>query len=102
MMAILALFYGEATADPWIKLVILSELMLYLVVTLGCLRAIFIVMPTDVNVSSRSVLNKRIMECIIRRNVYRFSLIATILITIAFLLTVATQAALRGLPQITW
>ncbi len=97
MMAILAMFYAEASARAEVRLAILIELLLYLMLTLGCLRAVFIVAPAAFDETNEIVLERRVREVTRRRRAYRISLFATIAVTFAFLVTIATHAAIRGL-----
>jgi hypothetical protein len=100
MMAILALFYGEANTTAGIRLAILVELILYLMITLGCLRAVFIVAPSALDTTSEAVLVTRVLECARRRTAYRISLFATIAVTAAFLITIAAHEVLRTYPSL--
>jgi hypothetical protein len=100
MMAILAMFYGEASTTAEIRLAILVELMLYLIITLGCLRAVFLVAPTALDTTSEAILETRVREVARRRTAYRISLFATIAVTAAFLLTIATHEVLRIYPSL--
>jgi len=97
MMAILSMFYADSGASHEIRLAVLVELLCYLVITLGCLRAVFIVTPSEVDVPSETVLEARIQEVVRRRKAYRISLFSTIAVTFAFLVTIATHAVIRSL-----
>lgn len=99
MMAILAMFYGHTATTLSIRLAILIELILYLLITLGCLRAVFIVAPSALDTTSEAILDARVLEVARRRTAYRISLFATIVVTAAFLLTVVAHEVLLAYPS---
>lgn len=96
MMAILAVIYSDGGVQGEIRLAILIELILYLAVTLGCLRAVFIVAPSRMEWTTSNMLEVRVRECARRRTAYRVSLFVTIAVTLAFLVTIAIHATKRA------
>ena len=96
MMAILAVIYSDGGVRGEIRLAILIELLVYLAVTLGCLRAVFIVTPSKTENATSNMLETRVRECARRRTAYRISLFVTIAVTFAFLITIGIHAASRS------
>ncbi len=93
MIAISGLFYSLAK-NIYISNAILFEMIMYLVITLGCLRAIFIIRH-DGNEDNAGLVPKAIDEARVRRIAYRYSLYATIVTTIAFIATLVVYQILH-------
>ncbi len=87
MMAILALFYSNMDKSDPSRIAILAELCIYLLVTLGCLRGIFMIGPENQVGEYEEILNKRIEVVCRRVRAYKYSLLVTVFTTIAFIFT---------------
>lgn len=86
MIAISALVYADGSQAPFTRYAVLAEMVAYLLIALGCLRSITILSPTQVK-HSDDLLELRLRLVLKRRTAYRTSLLATVTVTIAFLLT---------------
>lgn len=86
MIAFIALFYRELHV-PMLKLLATFELFLYLLITIGCLLAIRMVGPSDTDNDDNRLIRKRIAVNRARRRVYKMSLHATIVVTVAVVFT---------------
>jgi hypothetical protein len=89
MMAILSIFYATITEHSLIRSALLVELFFYLIVTLGCLRSIFIFGPGGKQSTVDDIIQLRVNEVISRLRAYRWSLSVTIVTTLAFIATMA-------------
>jgi hypothetical protein len=87
MMAILALFYYKAEAGSYTGKAFAVELIFYLLVTLGCLRSIFIFGPNGQQLGMEEMLDVRAKEVDTRLRFYRTSLWTTVIVTAAFIIT---------------
>jgi len=87
MMAILAIFYTSLSNDLVMRHIVIIELLLYLIATLGCLRGIFMVGPHARLLEYDAILLDRIKVVSYRFRAYKFSLFLTIVTTVAFMFT---------------
>ena len=87
MMAVLSVFYAAMSNDQALRPVILIELFLYLSLTLGCLRSIFMFGPTETSYELENMLEWRIRAVNARVRFYKISLSLAIIITVAFMVT---------------
>lgn len=66
MMAILSIFYVTMPQHSLIRSALLVELFIYLIVTLGCLRSIFIFGPSDKHFTLDEMIDLRVNEVVSR------------------------------------
>ena len=83
-MAVLSIFYTDASATFYWRIFIVGELAGYLIITIFCLRSIFFLVPFS-GVSSEEVVLRAKKITDKRVYTYRVALSATVALTVIFL-----------------
>jgi hypothetical protein len=96
MMAVLSVFYATMHQNSFVKSALLVELITYLIVTLGCLRGIFVFTPKDKQESLQKTIELRVNEVVLRLRAYKLSLYVTIITTIALIITLSCHFKLTS------
>lgn len=94
MIAILSFFLsqmGDFKRIDFFTFAITIEIIFYLCFTVGCLRGLFITSPRSLLEKGKESTNHIIMIIRRRRRIYLLSLKGTIIVTIAFLITLAEK-----------
>lgn len=89
MLAVLAIFYSTMPPGSFAGKAILVELLLYLAVTLGCLLSINILGPGREKLNTDQIVALAVKIAVRRSRVYQISWLATFVVTIAFMMTLA-------------
>lgn len=91
MMAVLSIFFGETEAGTLVRTLVVVELFCYLLISLGCLLVVFVITPNDNHASADEELERSIAVLMWRRRMYNVCMVATWVVTFAFMLTLVAK-----------